>query len=34
MADFYMSVQQIALGHSMGKKRVLVGYGSKSAPLE
>lgn len=28
MADFYVSVQQLALGHTMPKKRVLVGYGS------
>lgn len=29
MADFFVSVQQIALNHTMAKKRVLVGYGSK-----
>ncbi|KAK7715953.1 hypothetical protein SLS57_006704 [Botryosphaeria dothidea] len=27
MADFFVSVQQIALNHTMAKKRVLVGYG-------
>ncbi|KAL1633933.1 hypothetical protein SLS58_010877 [Diplodia intermedia] len=27
MADFYVSVQQLALGRRMSKKRVLVGYG-------
>lgn len=33
MADFYVSVQQLALGRRMSKKRVLVGYGSKFTRL-